>query len=190
VTPSLLLFAVGGLLLVTGLLGGGLELRELKIPQVGRVVRVLATCVGAVCIVLGAGMSTNIDAPAVDGGAAVRDAPSTTPSGDTAPVRFTVLDELGDGQVSEQVTVIVDGRNVGNLTVNQDYTESQLSVSVPDHGRHDYTLDVSTLEDDGSGAVVEKDAAGQGTIAIEPGDRYEVEYADGGDSRNVTLVAI
>ena len=65
-SPDLLLFGVGGLLLVTGLLGGGFELRELKIPQVGRVARVCATGAGGACILLGFGLSTALTDPAPD----------------------------------------------------------------------------------------------------------------------------
>src|SRR5262245_48427779 len=144
--PELLLFAVGGLLLVTGLVGGGFEMRELKVPQVGRIARVLATGAGIVCIMLGLGVSTlttPTDAGA-NGGDMVRgDDPQTA--------HFTIRDELGEMQVSEQVVVILDGRRVGVLTVNADYGDSQIEVAVP-AGSHDYTLSASSVEmlDDGS----------------------------------------
>ena len=49
-------FILGGLLVAVALLGGGLEVRELKIPSVGRIGRLLCFIVGAVFIGLaGAG---------------------------------------------------------------------------------------------------------------------------------------
>jgi len=43
-------FILGGLLVAVALLGGGLEVRELKIPSVGRIGRLLCFIVGAVFI--------------------------------------------------------------------------------------------------------------------------------------------
>jgi hypothetical protein len=43
-------FILGGLLVAVALLGGGLEVRELKIPSVGRISRLLCFIVGAVFI--------------------------------------------------------------------------------------------------------------------------------------------
>lgn len=184
--PELLLFAVGGLLLVTGLLGGGFELRELKVPRVGRVARVLATAVGAVCMLLGLGV-TNLDNPrrGPDPATAAQISANTA----TGPVHFTVHDDLGDTQVSEQVSVIVDGRHVGDLTINGDFPTSNLDISVDQPGRHDYTLGASSEELAADGSVVERDGTGQGTIMVEAGESFHVEYADSGDTRNLALVA-
>jgi hypothetical protein len=175
-SPDLVLFAVGGLLLVTGLLGGGFEMRELRVPEVGTIARVLATAAGCTCILLGLGLTTVAVPPDDDAEA-------------SGPVHFTVRDELVAPQISEQVTLILDGRRVGDLTVNEAYPTSELEVSVDEPGRHDYTLGVSTLELDESGAVVERDGSGQGTVMVEQGASYHVEYAEGGDGRDLTLVA-
>jgi hypothetical protein len=179
-SPTLLLFGVGGLLLVAGLLGGGLEMRELKIPRVGRFARVLATGAGAVCILLGIAMSTPPEAGPGD---------NVARAAETGPVHFTVRDQLGENQISEQVTVILDGRRVGDLTVNADFPESQIEVSVDDPGRHDYTVDVSSLETDVDGTAVERTGTGQGSIVVESGADYSVGFSESGDTRNVTLVA-
>jgi hypothetical protein len=190
-SPDLLLFAVGGLLLVTGLLGGGFELRELKIPRVGRVARVFATGAGGACIVLGLGLSTTLTEAGGDTRkpAAETAAVSPTPSPESGPIHFVIRDELGENQISEQVTVVLDGRRVGDLTVNSDYSTSDLEVSVDDAGRHDYTLSVSSLELAEDGSYVQRDASGQGTITAEAGTSYQVAFSESGDSRDATLVA-
>lgn len=151
--PELLLLAVGALLLVTGLLGGGFELRELKIPKVGRVARVLATGAGVLCIVLGIGMTSVAE-------------PTPPPDPVDTPVRFTISDSLGPTQISEQVTVILDGRRVGDLTVNLDYPETELEVSVPEPGQHHYTVAVSSIELAEDGSMVELTGTGHGTVLV------------------------
>jgi hypothetical protein len=189
-SPELLLFAVGGLLLVTGLLGGGFELRELKIPRVGRVARVFATGAGGACIILGVGLSTALTEPEGDTGNPPPEASGpASPSPDSGPVRFVIRDDLGENQISEQVTVVLDGRRVGSLTVNADYPTSDLEVSVDDAGRHDYTLAVSSLEVAEDGSYVERDAGGQGTITAETGTSFSVSFSESGGSRDATLVA-
>lgn len=75
---------------------------------------------------------------------------------DAGPVHFTVRDQLGENQISEQVTIILDGRRVGDLTVNADYPETRVEISVSEAGRHDYTVDVSSLETDPDGMAVER----------------------------------
>jgi hypothetical protein len=43
-------FILGGILVGAGLFGGGLELKELKLPQIGPIPRVLSAVVGAVFV--------------------------------------------------------------------------------------------------------------------------------------------
>jgi len=43
-------FILGGILVAAGLFGGGLEIKELKLPQIGTVPRLLAAIVGAIFI--------------------------------------------------------------------------------------------------------------------------------------------
>jgi hypothetical protein len=188
-SPDLLLFAVGGLLLVTGLLGGGFELRELKIPKVGRVARVLATGAGGVCILLGLGLSAGLAPPPQPGPGAPPGATQTVDAQTDGPIRFVVRDELGLNQVSEQVSLVLDGRRVGELTVNSEYPESTLELSVDDPGRHDYTVSASSVEVDEDGNAVYRDGSGQGSLIPEAGASYHVEYAEGGNGRDLTLVA-
>jgi hypothetical protein len=181
--PELLLFGVGCLLLVTGLLGGGFELRELKVPQVGRVARVLATVFGGACIVLGLGM-TSVEADRGEHTAnAVEVAQAAEP--EQAPVEFAIRDQLGELQISETITVVVDGRHAGELTIDEAQPESELSISVDEPGRHDYTIAVSSVElaEDGL-SFVERERSGQGSIVAESGARFDIRFADG----HVTLV--
>lgn len=46
-TPELLLFIFGALLILIGILGGGFDVKELKIPKVGAGVRICAILVSS-----------------------------------------------------------------------------------------------------------------------------------------------
>ena len=43
-------FILGGILVAAGIFGGGLEIKELKLPQIGTAARILAATVGAIFI--------------------------------------------------------------------------------------------------------------------------------------------
>jgi hypothetical protein len=173
--PEVLLFAVGGLLLVAGLVGGGLEMRELKIPPIGRFARFCATGVGAICILLGIGV---VAAERPDNAVAKQE---------RKPVHFTVTDELWGPQVAEDVSLIIDGHNTEGLHVDENDDDSSIPVEATE-GRHDYQLMVNTTELGDDGEYVERQATGQGTIVVREGATYHLEYADNGTSRDVVLV--
>ena len=52
-TLEVLSFILGAILLAVGVLGGGIEVKEIKIPKVTRFVRILSGCIGLVFILLG-----------------------------------------------------------------------------------------------------------------------------------------
>jgi hypothetical protein len=182
---ELLLAALGALLVLTGVLGGGFEIREIKIPRIGWGGRAAASIVGVFCILLAIGLSTTGSTMAKDN--APRAVSTATPAPEVA--RFRLHDELGDGQVTEQVTIVFDGRQVGDIKVNEDFPTGTLEVTVPHAGAYDYTLASETEEllDDGTLGVI--DGAGQGRITVTDGGDYDVQMADSGSTRALTLVA-
>ena len=56
-------FIVGGFLVIVGILGGGLEIKEIKIPKVGLSVRLIAIVFGLAFICLGIKMGMLTDGP-------------------------------------------------------------------------------------------------------------------------------
>jgi hypothetical protein len=61
-------FILGGLLVAVGLLGGGIEIRELKVPAISQISRVLSFIVGIVFIGLTLFLtSQQIDKPSISG---------------------------------------------------------------------------------------------------------------------------
>jgi hypothetical protein len=56
-------FILGGLLVAVGLLGGGIEVRDLKVPPVGRAARVLSFCGGVAFVVLAMFVGRHVSDP-------------------------------------------------------------------------------------------------------------------------------
>ena len=66
-TPEILSFLFGALLVLIGVVGGGFEIIQLKIPKVGLGVRIFATVVGLFFLFLG--FASSDSAPLSDGAA-------------------------------------------------------------------------------------------------------------------------
>jgi len=161
-------FLFGGLLLLIGVVGGGFEVKELKVPKVGAGVRVVSVVVGILFICLGFGAMPANPQPGPD-----NPGPVHHETAQDDPVDFTLTDELGDDELSEQVTILVDGKDVGNLTVNQDYPNSRLMVTVPRPGQHSYTAEAVAVFNS-QGTQVQYAGAGQGMIDVRQGKTYFV----------------
>lgn len=170
----------GCVLSLIAILGGGFEVQYLKIPTVGRVPRCLAGVFGIVFIGLGIGAAEvrkqRLDAPPV--AQAMVAAP--------APVSFTVNTQLSGNQVSEQSTILVNSKVVGQLAVNKHYPDAMISVDVPAPGRYSYTIDARIVINEG-GQLVERAGVGQGMIDVAPGKRFELQYAESGNTIVVAL---
>ncbi len=190
-TLEVVVFIFGALLLLTGILGGGFELKELKIPQVGRWPRIASLLAGIVLVMTGIGLvATPEDEdgqnPAATRGP-TRDSEAQPATAVEKPVTFSVVDQLGEGQVSEQVTLLINGRSVGQLTVNEDYPESQLSVTVPRAGDYSYTIEARAVFRDSQGDTVEYSGVGQGSVGVDQGKIYSVVGSFSGNTWLVSL---
>lgn len=174
-TPELLLFIFGALLILIGILGGGFDVKELKIPKVGAGVRICAILGGLFFIALGIGIQASGSTPG-----------SSNSSGSPSPVNFMIYDDLGEGQVSEQVNVLIDGRFVGDLEVNQRNRRCRLPVFVPQEGLHSYHLESSAIFRF-DGANREFTGVGQGTIDVRPGKVFSARGGVSGDTWLVSL---
>jgi hypothetical protein len=181
-------FVFGGILLFVGVLGGGFELKELKVPKVGTGVRLMAAVLGIVFISVGLGSHSDNPPRATDTDHNLVHAETSPPSTplEDGPVEFTLIDDLGQGEVSEQVSILIDGKDVGNLTVNQDYPHSKLMVTVPHAGQHGYTVDATSIFSDAQGRF-RYIGAGQGMIDVQRGKTYSLRGSITGSSLFLTL---
>lgn len=186
---DVLAFAFGGVLLLVGILGGGFELKELKIPRVGGIIRLVTLLAGTCFITLGIGLNSSVKAPPSQTNIPVVTADAGKPtllphSAKEDPIEFTIHDQLGENEVSEQVTILLDGRRVGTLTISEEYPDAMISVTVPQTGRYSYTAEATTafVFDGERHQVI---GAGQGTINVKPGKSFDLR---GSPSSNNTLL--
>ena len=54
-SPEIVMSILGGVLVLTAILGGGFEVKEIKIPRIGAGSRVMAAAAGTVFLLRGAG---------------------------------------------------------------------------------------------------------------------------------------
>ena len=171
---DVLSYVFGIVLLFIAIVGGGFEVRELKVPRVGRVARAVSGVTGVLFLLVGFAVSS----------VASPNPPPTPPpdfNGDTAGlIHLTMQDQLGEGQITEQIAVHVDGRMVGTLTVDEVNPTSTLTVTLPKAGQYDYSLDSTTVFDDSQGPI-EVPGHGAGTLDARDGAALSVTYEDGGD---------
>lgn len=165
-TADIVLVVLGTLLLLTGILGGGLEVRELKIPQIKGAARMLASIAGAGLIALGMQMQPTDRSPV----SAKRD--------DSVPLRssmtsITIRDRLGENQISEQVRILIDGRDVGTISVNEHYPVAMITAIVPSDGKHSYFLEARAVFDF-NGHLREIVGVGHGMISVSSGKEFEL----------------
>lgn len=171
---DLLSYAFGFVLLFVAIIGGGFEVRELKVPRVGRAVRMVSGGTGVLFLLLGIGFSAGTADPEP-----ASPTPPAAVSGEATPtpINFVVRDELAEDQLAEQVTVRVDGRMIGTLTVDVVHPSSSLTVTVPKAGEYDYSLDATFSFVDEEDEI---SLRGTGTINVRDGSEFSLGYADDG----------
>ncbi len=190
-TVNTVILGFGAVLLLVGILGGGFEIKEFKVPKVGPAPRVLSTIAGAFFVILAVGLqASDVSARGgVDKTTYVQPASSvqSTPNVQPSPVEFTIYDRLTEGGVTEQVTVLIDGRVKGQFTVDRQNPESMLAVTVPASGRYSYTVESKTLMPR-EGGLYEYDGAGQGMINVVDGKRFDLAVTFSGSTWLLTLM--
>jgi hypothetical protein len=164
VDVNLLAFVFGALLLFVAIIGGGFELRELKVPKVGWAPRVVALVAGLIFV--GIGVANNLQTvPSAEAQPPVTSQPEQAKT-DVSPIDFTITDQLGDAQVSERVAVEVDDRMVGTLTVDTVHPTASITVTVPKTGNYAYTLDSTAVFEADDGSYPELIGHGTGQVQV------------------------
>lgn len=112
VTTEGIFILFGCLLLFIGIIGGGLEIKEIKVPQVSWPTRLAAIVAGFVFVLFGIGLTelnVNKNDRVVKGQeeAAVGEESSNGPIApvENGEVKFTVVNELGLDQISESLQI-------------------------------------------------------------------------------------
>ncbi|MDQ3805255.1 MAG: hypothetical protein M3416_15685 [Acidobacteriota bacterium] len=96
----------------------------------------------------------------------ISDPPPSIPA--KSAVAFTITNQLGPTQVSEDVQVYIKGELVANLMVNQDAPTASAEVEVPRSGRYAYTLIADGVFEQ-FGLLQRAQGRGDGVIEVEEG---------------------
>jgi hypothetical protein len=127
-TVQMALLLIGGGLLLIAIIGGGFEVHEIKIPRVERIPRMISAAVGIIFVTL----ALNHAEPNV------KDISIPSPSLGDSRISFTISDSLGEQQVRASTIVLIDGKRIGMLTVDEHVPEAMLTVAESSPGRYSY----------------------------------------------------
>ena len=81
-------------------------------------------------------------------------------------VTFTITNELGPTQVSEDVQVYIEGRLVANLMVDRDKPVTSTELEVPQAGRYTYTIIADGYFLNEAGQIFRSQGRGDGVIEV------------------------
>ncbi len=158
-------FIFGGLLILLGILGGDFELKEFKVPQIKGFTRLMCLAGGSFFIFLGIALEFK-DYPG--------SAPQSSNKENSRLVYFTIRNQLGEAQISEQVRVIIDDKPVGSITVSSVHPSSEISIAIPQEGRYSYQLSVTAYFLDEKGNPFEYSGLGSGYINVYSGKVFSI----------------
>ncbi len=82
--------------------------------------------------------------------------------------RVYIRDHLGADQVSEDVRILIDSREAGRFSLDQQHPASVIPVEVSAPGQHSYTVEVSAMLRHDRGQPERKEYRGQGTFMAVP----------------------
>jgi hypothetical protein len=172
---ALLLFA--GVLLLIAILGGGFEIRELKVPKVEKIPRVLAGLGGVLFLILGLSVGGVPETR--------RDPPLNQPTRVRPPIQFLIFDQLEPRQIalgqSEQALIRIDGNPIGTLTVNEHFPKAELNVNVSNQGQHSFAIEATGVFSVNN-KLTDVNCYGTGMIDVTAGARFifEARYDERG----------
>lgn len=118
--------------------------------------------------------------------------PPATDSPVSQPARalenVVVHNQLGANQVSEQVTLLVNGRVAGTLVVDQQNPRADLRLDLPSAGTYSYTAQAQAWFRDAYGQMVQGVGAGQGQIDVAAGKHFDLVGSWSGNTWLISLV--
>jgi hypothetical protein len=82
--------------------------------------------------------------------------------------RVYIRDHLGADQVSEDVRILIDSREAGRFSLDEQHPASVIPVVVSTPGQHSYTVEVSAMLRRGRGQPERREYVGQGTFIAAP----------------------
>lgn len=101
--------------------------------------------------------------------------------------RVYIRDHLGADQLSEDVRILIDSREAGRLSLNQQNPASVIPVEVSSPGQHSYTVEVSAMLRRERGQPERMKYVGQGTFMATPDRVFRLAADRTGNSWKVHL---
>lgn len=171
-TIPLVTFALGGILILVSVLGGGFEVRELKIPKVNWITRLMAAVAGMLFIVVAIGIDQKVSRPEDSTTSLIKDE-QVPPPAPPKRINFVVTDELGENQVLEATTVYINGSHIGDFSLNPQLPRASLAGWASSAGAYNYHLQtlLQVNREDGQARL---QCRGEGIVHLVEGARYAV----------------
>lgn len=159
-------FIFGAILLVVGLWGGGIEIKELKIPRVGGMARSLSLLIGIIFIFLGLWVGGFIGAEKTNGDQVI----------DDKKIAFTIKGSLGRvnelREIESKARIYVAGNKVIEISLDKDKPSDSVSVYVQKPGEYKYYFEGHSIWSNAPNDRVP--ISGNGIINVENGDAFEM----------------
>ncbi len=104
-------------------------------------------------------------------------------------IKITLFDRIGDNQLSEQVVVLIDGKNVGTFSVNnRDKKTEHLEIDLPKEGKYSYTAQAQGIFVDDDGDQFPQIGTGQGMIDASDGEQFHLAGTYTGSTWFITII--
>lgn len=170
-TIEIIAFLGGLVLLAVAIVGGGIELKEVKVPPIPVFPRLLAATSGIALMIFAAALRIPPDPPPANGGvealAAIAPAASI-PQG----IRVVLTDQLGSGQYRERLAIILDGKKYAEIEVSQGTPEQMVEIELPKAGTYAYLIHGSLVVKEDGGRFRHFAITCQGEVPVQDGDRF------------------
>ncbi len=105
------------------------------------------------------------------------------------PVRVYIRDHLAADQISENVRILIDMREAGRLTLDQENTASVIPVDLSAPGSHSYVLEVKSVFRKERGHPEQREYVGRGTFTARTDKVFRLAADRTGNGMEVRLEA-
>ena len=171
-TPQTAAFLLGCALVVIAIMGGGITAREITIPSLRPIPRVLCGAVGTGLVVIGLNLYPLVRPASANAG-------TPSPCKGLGPAFVSanqpvveVTDRLGDNQVFERVDLFVGDRSAGTLCV--DRKKPSARILIPLSGKEEPYSAKGTETTNRSTGPQTRTVEGAGTIDLSRSGRYSI----------------
>jgi hypothetical protein len=185
-TSELFAFGGGVILLVLAAIGGGIEVKEIRVPHISPTNRSLSAIAGMILVVLGVYLSpgnpwndkkddTPLDSSGVKQVSAINNQQFTTVAFKKAEekIRLVVIDKLGEGQIREKFDLSINGKIIGSIDVTPMNPIGRIEYDLSAEGVYNYEI-LGTLRKIWNGDETTLILAGKGKIAVIEGKSFNL----------------